>query len=389
VKRLTFGMRRAASLAAAGFALQLAGCAELSNLLTPQAGAAKPASLVEFKPGAALRALWQASAGAAANYSLQPAMVEGGVVVVDAAGHVIALDTQTGKQLWNVDAGSKISGGVGSGEELLLLGTPKGYVLAYDSKGRFLWRTEVSSEVLAAPQRAGAVVVVRTGDGRIFGLDAADGKRKWVYQRPLPALSLRSDAGVLINGSTVYAGFAGGKLVALNLVNGNLVWEATVSQPRGSTELERIADITSSPILTGRAVCAVAYQGRVACFDSKNGNPLWTKELSSTTGLAVDEQNIYVTDERGAVIALAKDSGTLVWKQDKLAGRKVSAPLVHGNNLVVGDFEGYVHVLAIGDGAFVARLATDGSPIRVRPTALEKNFAVQTANGGLYALTIQ
>jgi outer membrane protein assembly factor BamB len=349
----------------------------------------KPAALTEFKASATPVVLWQANIGSSGDYALQPAVERGNIYAASNAGAIAQFDAVTGKQIWRTDTGKKISGGVGVGAGLVLAGTIKGEVLALDTNGNAKWQAEVSSEVLSAPQAEDGVVVVRCADGQIFGLDAADGKRKWVYQRALPALALRSFAGTVVTHGAVFAGFAGGKMVALNLANGNVGWEAAVALPRGTNELERIADITSQPVIDARQVCAVAYQGRVACFDIRNGNPLWSRDLSSSTGLAIDQRNVYVSDEKGAVVAMDKATGASVWKQDKLSARHLTAPLVRGNNIAVADFQGYLHLLSREDGSFSARLATDGNAVRSQPVALDDGLLIQTSSGGLYAISIK
>jgi outer membrane protein assembly factor BamB len=233
------------------------------------------------------------------------------------------------------------------------------------------------------------MVVVRAADGQIFGLDVRDGKRKWVYQRALPPLAIRSHAGVVVTRGAVFAGYAGGKLVALALNNGVLGWEASVAKPRGATELERIADVTSLPVVDDGRICAVAYQGRVACFEILNGNLAWARELSSVSGIALDRSYLYVSDAQGAVHALDKNSGASIWKQDKLLHRRLSAPVVKGEHVAVADLEGYVHLLAREDGSFAGRSATDGGAIAAAPVLLGQDILVQSRNGGLFSLAVQ
>jgi outer membrane protein assembly factor BamB len=373
-------------------ALSLAGCAGLGDSLSTgfglwgNDGTEKAAPLPEIKPSIAARSLWQTGVGAAGDYVFTP-VIFGGALYAASGGAISRIDADNGRQVWHVDTGKKLSAGVGVGEGLVLVATPKGEVLAYDLDGKPAWQSKVSSEVLAAPRAADGIVVVRSADGQITGLDARDGKRKWAYQRALPPLALRSYAGVVVLRGAVFAGYAGGKLVALSLPNGNLGWEASVGQPRGATELERIADITSAPVVDGGRVCAVAYQGRVACFEVLTGNLVWAREMSSVAGLTVDGAYLYVSDSRGAVHALDKTSGASIWKQDKLLFRRLTAPLVVGNYIAVGDLEGQVHFLSREDGSFVARLATDGSAIGAPPQALDQDLAVQTRNGGVFAIS--
>jgi len=379
-----------AKLSALLLITQLSGCASwFEGWFGGQDNSVKPAPLVIFQPSANLKQIWRESVGKAGDYVFTPAIMKGYVYAAGNDGYIVSFDAESGKQKWRIDSGKKLSAGVGAGDGMVIVGTSKGEVLAFDAEGKSLWKSQVSSEVLSAPQTEDGIVVVRTGDGRIFGLDARDGSRKWVYQRATPALTVRSNAGVLVTRGAVFAGFAGGKLVALSLANGNVGWESTVALPRGATELERIADITSLPVMDGREICAVAYQGRVACFDVQSGNLVWSRDISSIAGMTLDQRYVYVSDDKGAIIALDKASGSSVWKQDKLFARKISAPVAQRGYVAVADLEGYVHLLSREDGAFAARLATDGSPVRAQPLSLEDGFLVQTRNGGLYALTVQ
>ncbi|MBI2289095.1 MAG: outer membrane protein assembly factor BamB [Betaproteobacteria bacterium] len=351
--------------------------------------ALKPAELVAIKPTATARVLWQGDAGTAEKYAFTPAIAGNSVYVAGAAGQIVRFDAGSGKVLARIETKHRLSGGVGSDGRLILAGTARGEVLAFDEGGKQLWKSQLTGEVLSAPQTDLGIVVVRSGDGRIFGLDAATGTRKWVYQRTLPALTVRTHAGVVLYRDAVFAGFAGGRLVALTLSSGNVGWEAAVALPKGATELERVADISSLPVIDGRQSCAVAFQGRVACFDLTKGTPNWARDISSVAGMAIDDRNVYVSDDKGAVVAFEKSAGASQWKQDKLFGRRISGPAAAGRHVVVGDFQGYVHVLSRDDGSFAARIATDGSAIIAQPIALKDGVLVQTRNGGVYAITIQ
>lgn len=334
--------------------------------------------------------LWQANIGNSQQAIFSPAVAGDSVYAAAYDGTIARLDAASGRQLWRISAGERLTGGVGAGEGLVAVGSGKGEVLAFDGNGTARWRAQVSSEVLAAPRVQHGVVVVRSIDGRIFGLDARDGKRKWYYQRATPALTVRSPAGIRISAGVVYAGFAGGKLVALELASGAVRWEATVALPRGTTELERVTDVIGLPVVEGREVCAVAYQGRVACFDLAGGQFLWGREMSSTSGLALDVRYAYVSDDKGTVRALDRASGTSLWLQDKLSLRNLSAPLALGREIAVADIQGFVHFLARESGAFVGRVATDGSPVSTNPVKLPNGgFLIQTRNGGLYAFSTE
>jgi outer membrane protein assembly factor BamB len=349
----------------------------------------KPAELVVFKPTATAKIVWQANVGASEKRVFSPAIQDNVVYAAGASGQILRLDAATGKVLGRIDSKIALSGGVGTDGKIVLVGGAKGEVVAFDVNGKELWRSQMTSEVLSAPQIAPGVVVVRTGDGRLFGLDAATGTRKWLYQRALPPLTVRTSVSVLLYRGGVFAGFPGGRLVALAVDSGNVGWEATVALPKGATELERVADVSSLPVTDGRQVCAVAFQGRAACFDLIKGTSNWGRDVSSIAGLANDREGLYIADDKSALLAFELTGGASLWKQDKLYGRYVSGPVVTGRYVAVGDFQGYVHFVSRDDGSFVARIATDGSPIVAQPQVLNNGILVQTLKGGVFAITVQ
>ncbi|MCL4168575.1 UNVERIFIED_CONTAM: hypothetical protein GTU68_046383, partial [Idotea baltica] len=230
-------------------------------------------------------------------------------------------------------------------------------------------------------------VIVRSGDNHIYGLDAADGTRKWVYERKVPALSLRSSAGVVVDGGAVYAGFSGGKMAAIRADNGKLLWESTIAIPKGVTEIERIADITSLPVVAGPVVYAVAYQGRVAAVDRVNGKVLWNREISSYTGMHYSDEKLYLSHALGSIYALDSSTGRTFWRQGDLLNRRLTSPVVINNRMVVGDLEGYVHFLDIVDGKFTSRIKVDSQAVMSIITGqTATQVIVATRDGGLYSL---
>ncbi len=380
-------MRRAWVLAT----VLVAGCSNMS--LNPvewfrSAPKVKMAELGELKNTLPVRTLWRLDVGAAGTATFTPAVVGRSVYAAAADGTVMRIDAASGKALWRVNASGPLSGGVGADSALVAVGTGEGEVIALDAdSGALRWRARVSSEVLAAPAITGDLVLVRSVDSRIFALDARDGRRRWVYQRAGTPLAIRSPVGVTVGRGLAIAGFPGGKLVALSLANGGARWEATVALPRGANELERVTDVVGQAVLGEREVCAAAYQGRVACFDIASGNPVWARDLSTTSGLAMDARYVFVSDDAGSVHALDRAGGTSVWKQDRLLRRSLGTPLPLGSALAVADIQGFVHFLSRDNGQFVARAATDGSPVGAYLTPLENGFVVQTRKGGLYAIS--
>lgn len=333
------------------------------------------------------RILWSASVGGAEAFVFQPALAGESIYAASRGGAVSRLDAASGRQRWRTELEARLSGGVGADARTVVVASDEGEVYALEAdNGALRWRARVSSEVLAAPRVHGEVVLVRSADSRVYALGAQDGKRRWAYQRAAASLMVRAPAGMTVQEDSLYAGFAGGKLVALSLATGALRWEAAVAQPKGATELERVTDVVGDPVLIGREVCAAAFQGRVACFDAQSGNQLWARDLSSVTGASADARYVYVSDDRGAVHALDRSNGRSLWKQDRLAHRQLSLPLPLDAQIAVGDLQGYVHLLSRDSGAFVARIATDGSAVRAAPLRLPAGFLVQTRDGGLFAL---
>ncbi|WP_018411011.1 outer membrane protein assembly factor BamB [Methyloversatilis thermotolerans] len=377
-------MRRTALFAVG--VLLLNGCSSLDSL-NPFSGPAKPKipPLVAIQPTAQVSEVWRFGAGKSENFVFSPAVVDGTVYVAGRDGSLARIDD--GRLMWKIDTGRKLSGGVGADDKLVVVGTEKGDVLAFSSDGKPLWQAVVTSEVLSAPEVSDGMVFVRSSDSRVQAFSAADGARKWNYQRANPALTLRTSAGLVTTPSLVIAGFPGGKLVAINRTSGAAVWEATVALPRGTTELERIADITSTPVVAGREVCSSAFQGRVACFDLASGNALWTRDISSSAGIDVDAQNLYVSDDKGSVYALDRATGASLWKQDGLAKRYPGKPLALERFVAVADIEGIVHLLQRENGAFAARASGDGSAIDAPMQPYGRAFVAQSRAGSVRALS--
>jgi len=365
----------------------LTGCSTIAGWFSEDKSE-KPAKLVDFKQTATFKERWHEDVGDMGDSTLTPALTQDAVYAANADGRLYKLQRENGRQIWRIDSGFTITGGVGVGDGLVLVGGEKGEVAAYDEDGKLRWKVTAPSEVLSPPQVADGIVVVRTGDGHVVGLNEMDGKRQWVYEHPTPSLIIRSHADVAINRGVAYAGFAAGKLAAIDIMTGNVRWEAAVSQPSGITELDRISDITSVPVVDNGQVCAVSFQGRVGCFDAVQGNELWNRKLSSDKGLALSYRNLYVSDALGVVHAMDRNTGATIWKNDKLLRRGTSRPLVLGDFVIVGDYEGYLHALSSDDGHMMARIHTDDSPILTAPLEMDGGLLVQTQDGGLYSVSI-
>lgn len=394
--------RTSACIAMALLAASLAGCSTLSTWLPSWLtepswpswlswghGSRKPGPLPEFAAKASPRVNWQVSVGGKAPPGFAPAARSDAVYAAAPDGAMVSVDPATGTQRWRVNAGKSLSAGIGADATSVVVGTDKGDVLAFDTSGKPMWQTKVSSEVSGPPKPIDGTVIVWSIDGKIFAFSETDGARKWVYQRATPPLTVRRFAGGVVSRGGLFTGTPGGKLLGIDLATGALAWEGNVTTPKGATELERIADITSLPVVEERQVCAAAYLGRVACFDVQRGTLAWSRDFGSLGGLAVDNRYLFLTDDKGAIHALDKATGASVWKQDKLAQRFPGGPVVVGDYLGVVDVEGYLHLLDRTDGALVGRVATDGKPPASQPIAVAEAAIWQSTGGSLISASVR
>lgn len=344
-----------------------------------------PTPLTEIKPVLDVQQIWKASVGKGGRYLFSPVAVGDAVYVAGENGSVEKIDAKTGEQVWRTKLDSDLSAGVGSDGNLTAVGALKGGVFVLGPDGKLLWKATVQGEVFSPPLVGNGLVIVRTIDGQVIAFAAQTGEQKWNYRNRAVPLNLRVSAGMTFAGdAAVLAGFPGGGLVALNLQTGEPFWQTPVSFPKGVTEVERINDVSGPPTLVGAQACAVTFQGQIGCFDANSGRPLWEKPFSSRSGLAQDDAVVAGGDDWSVVTAYDAASGNMLWRNDRLKSRDVGVPYLLGRALVMGDYQGYVHFLSREDGAFIARMKTDGSPITAAPVLAGNTLVVQTKDGGLY-----
>jgi outer membrane protein assembly factor BamB len=349
-----------------------------------------PAELKEFKAKLNPKILWSIKLEGTENYEFSPAIIEDNTYAASSNGTLIKVDLKTGKTTWKINTGEKLSGGVGAGPNEITVGTATGLLIAYDLNGKLLWKTRLSSQILSAPAIHEGLVIVRTSDSLIHAINVKDGLKKWTFSRTGPPLSLRSSVGIVTSDGVIYAGFPGGKLAAIREDNGTLIWEITVAQPKGVTEIERASDVTSNPVIDGMTIYTVAYQGKISAVDRVNARTLWSRDISSYTGLNIDGARIYLSHTGGALYALAIESGKTYWRQGDLLNRKLTTPLGMGDYVAVGDLQGYIHILDKETGQFLGRIQLDEEPLMRRLVEFDTGkFLAQTRNGGLYAIAIQ
>ena len=360
----------------------LAGTAVAAGVQACSSGRTIPA--LPTLTASRLRTVWSIGLGEGA-VGFWPAYADGSIWAADTSGQVLRVDARTGALAWSRRVDRRLVAGVGTDGSIVAVAGRDGSLIALDASGKTMWTTPLGADVVSVPAVGEQVIVVRTSDNRVQAFDPATGRRRWVYARQNPTLVLRQTAALLMSPAMVVAGMPGGRLVALSTTTGAVRWEASVSLPRGSNEIERIADVVGAPLAVGADVCGASYQGKVACFESASGRARWGTDFRAVAGVADDGERVYGCDDNGDVAAFDR-AGALAWRQRALAGRRLAGPGLVGPLVAVGDEQGHVHALSRDDGRLVGRVASDGTPV-VAPMRGAGDFAVaQTLGGRLFAV---
>ncbi|MGE0486642.1 MAG: outer membrane protein assembly factor BamB [Gammaproteobacteria bacterium] len=380
--------------------LTLTGCETMSSMGDSVTGLFEsdvsavdaPSVLAEdFQPSIKVEEVWSKRIGKGSDQyylKLTPTIVDGKLFVADFEGNLAATDLETGKVAWDIhDKNVQYTGGPGGGDNLVLIGTGDGRVIARESAtGKLLWVAKVSSEVLAAPRAGSGTTVVRTGDGKVYGLDSGTGATRWLYDLSVPSLTLRGTSAPVIDEDLALVGFDNGRLAALDLRSGKAVWDSPLALPSGRSDLERMVDVDADPVVLGATVYVASFHGQVAALSIVDGQIQWTREISSYNELAVGGGRVYITDEEGAIWALDRNDGNSLWKQDDLQHRYVTAPVYFNNYVVVGDFEGYIHWLDAASGEIVYREQIDDTRIIAPPIDAGQVLLGYSSSGRLVAM---
>jgi outer membrane protein assembly factor BamB len=322
---------------------------------------------------------------------LTPAIDGPTIFAASENGNVLAIELETGDVIWRSRLGAEITGGVGAGEGLVMVGTTDAEIVALSqSDGEVLWRAPVSSEVLSPPQTSDELVVAQTIDGKLVALEIGSGEQRWIYETTLPALTLRGTSKPVITSfGSVIAGFSNGTLVSVAADNGVFRWEERVAIPEGRYDIDRVIDVDGDLLVSGDVILASSYQGNLMAFDIQTGRIVWGREASSYHGLGQGFGNLYYCDDSGHVVAVRNNSEDLAWENDNLTYRSLTAPATIGNYVAVADFEGYVHLLSQIDGRIVGRTQIDDDGIRANLLANSGTLYVFSNSGRLTALTLQ
>jgi outer membrane protein assembly factor BamB len=352
----------------------------------------EPNELVDFKSERSVDVIWSARVGDGLGkkfHQFTPASDGVRIYANDAEGTVKAFDLATGKTVWEVELEMALGAGTGVGPASVVVVTESGLVIALDSSsGQELWRKQVSSEAVAPAQLNRDLVVVQLVNGKVTALDTHSGEHRWTFDSQVPSLSLRGTAAPIVASDVTFAGFASGKLAALTNSNGSMLWEQRIAEPSGRSELERMVDVDGRPLLANQMLYVSSYQGRLVAINPFDAQIQWARESSSYRTPAAGFGNVYVVEANDHVQAYDAGSSASVWSQPALENRVVSAPAVLGNNLVVGDIEGYLHFMSQVDGHFVARYRADSKGLVGDMLAINDVLYVLGNDGRLLALRL-
>lgn len=352
----------------------------------------EPKELVDFQSKLKIKRLWSVKIGGASEFLLVGLRPSGDGIRIYAAsqdGKVVAMNPVSGKQHWKSDLDVQLSAGPGVAEGVVAVASRNGYVILLDANsGTEIWRTYIGGEALAQPLIKDDSIIVQTIDNRLRALSRFDGKQRWVLEQSVPALTVRGASSPVLAGSLVIAGFDNGRLLAVNAATGDIEWDSMLSLPTGRSDLDRLADIDGAIAVVGQDIFAAGYQGRVASIASESGQILWSREISSHTGVAADWNSVYTARDDGEVIAMTRRSGAETWRNDDLLRRDPTLPVPFNSTVVVGDFEGYLHFLSNLDGETVARVRLGKQAISSYPLVVANRLYVQSDNGTVAAYEV-
>lgn len=343
----------------------------------------KPTPLESFTPQMGGRVAWNQKIDGV-QFPLAVAASPGVFTVAGNDGTVLALEADTGRELWKGSVGAKLGAGVGSDGRFAAVITRDGELVTLEA-GRVLWRKSLNMRVTTAPLVAGERVFVLGGDRSVQAFDAQDGSKLWAVQRPNDPLTLAQGGVIAAFKDTLLAG-QGSKLAGFDPRNGDVRWEVVIGSPRGTNEVERLADLVAPIARQGDTVCVRSFQAAVGCVNAERGTLAWTKPVGGTDGVAADEQFVYGADASDRITVWKAANGEVAWQSEKLLYRGLGAPLVTPKALVFGDSEGVVHFLSRDKGETLMRVNTDGSAVVAAPVTMSGVVLAVTRNGGLWAI---
>ena len=353
-----------------------------------------PAQLTSIEDELPMDVNWTQDTRASSNrasYRLRPLLIGDRVYTIDTEGSIVCVDAARGRRIWRYDTELSSITGLGGEARLIIASSRDGDVAAYREIEKGLepvWQVSIGGEIRATPVLDGEQIFVRSVDGKIRALSAVDGSQQWVVSRRVPALSLTGNSRPLVSGGLVFVGLDDGKLVALERDSGEVRWEATISIPTGRTEVERLVDLDGGFVIRDGVIYVSAFQGRLAAVQAISGDLLWTREFSSFQSIAIDDEAIYLSDEKSHLWSIDRRTGSAFWKQDVLNARRITAPTKFRDWIVVADLAGYLHWFNSEDGKLVGRIRVSEDRNYVQPLIWQKSVLTLDKNGLLASVSL-
>lgn len=379
--RILSGSMLALAVAATG------GCSLFSN-----ESRFEPVALTEYQQQVTGFTVWSANVGSGSGYGFAPALVGNSVYAATPDGSVVKANLSNGSIQWRTKLDEELAAGVGSDGNIAVVTTTKGKVIALDASGKELWTANASTIASTPPAIGGGLVIVRADDYRVQAFNAQNGELQWSYLRTNPEMALKANSRMLIDGNQVLVGVPTGRLVSLDLQTGTPRWDILAATIQGPTDLDSVTDVVGQPLLSGNGLCIATYQGRVGCYAiSANGaQPVWNQPFSSAVGVGAAGNSLYAASVHGEVRAYNITNGQELWTDQTLTNRGLTNPVVYGNVVATGDYEGYVHFYSAANGTLLGRVSAGSGQSIVSPvTATNIGILVQNGSGNLVMLGVK
>ena len=349
----------------------------------------KPVPLESIQAEIKLNTLWSTKIGGGLGkyYHRFQLAVDGPYLYATSAdGKVYKIDKYKGKKLWRSTLKTPLTSGVTVDKRYVYIAALSGVMIALDKDtGEQAWAFQADSEIVSPAASDDSALVFQAASGTIYSVNTDDGSQRWQQPSNVPALSLRGNSRPLFFANFVIVGLANGRLAMFDSQSGELRWDPRVAQATGDSEIERLVDVDSTPLLVDERLYAVSYQGQLAAYDLSQGQMLWTEDESSYRDLAHGLGNIYVSSADAQINAYNQRSGEIKWSKNSLLRRKVTAPSVISSYVLLADYKGYLHVLSQSDGRFVARKRVSHKGIKTGILVDGDRFYALANNGRLKA----
>ena len=363
--------------------LLISGCSTLDGLRfwqNDEVDPDEPKELSSFVSQENIKVLWRNSYdGENEIGNFLPSFNAQNIFFSDASGNVLSIDAKTGNDNWSVKL-NFLASGTSAGFGIVVVADVDGNVIALDQiDGSVLWSSNVKGEVLSSVAIDAKIVVVKTGSGELLGLNKDSGEVIWSYRSTLPVLTIRGNSSPVIVDNLVYASFDNGRLGVFELNSGFQIWDGAISYVSGASELENLIDSDSNPVIEGGLIYTTNYQGNLNIFDPSQKRSVWSNNASSFFSPIISRGMLMIVEENSSIKSFALKTLEESWINSDYLNRDLSNGVSYKDNIVVGDFEGYVHVINILNGRTVGREKLSRNPIKTILSRSDSLYVIDEA----------